>query len=839
MFKTIPLVSASILGIAAAAAASAQTGDSSEGGGIPDVIVTATRQQTSLQTTPIAITAVSSEALAERSLTDTADLGSIVPNATFREAQGAFGKGVTAFIRSIGQADTNLASEPGVAFYIDDMYYPLLFGSQFDLLDLDHVEVLRGPQGTLFGRNALAGAVSLVSKPPDLTQASAYAEVSTGSFDRIDLRGGINLPLSDNMAVRISGASRKRQGYQDRLDFRCEMIRRGTPQLAGNFPFSEGLDINTQDFTPRDCVVGHLGGEDSSAMRASMLIVASDRLRFTISGDWLQDDSENQADQLIAVNPATAAARSNIAAVTARYSIPGQTPFAYDNRFVTGNPYTTYATFGDPIPAGVPIPDGTANPYYNGTVLRGGLRYAAKSPVLNWGYSAKMVWGVADNIDLTVVAGYRKIDNVFSFDVDGSPLALETTRNNTGEDHRSGEVRLSGTSKLIDWVGGIFYYRGHGFVHTALASPYNNLVRLQNNLYEPDSKAAFANATIRPFEKLSFTLGLRYSDDEKPVTYRNRQDASPAGDIVFDVTPQDKRTDWKAGINYQFQDDLMAYISAATGFRLPSFNSRPFQATQVTQIPGDEIVSYELGTKSDFFDRKLRVNADIFYTDYKTRPTGVSGSEYQILNGAFAPGSNLTEPLPGGPAGSTRCRPLTAGEIASNTPGFACVPRTYYTNTPGKVKGFEAEVESRPFEHFSVTGSVGYSKVSAADIDARPVNRRQLGVPYWTGSAGMQYEIPAVLRGGSLTPRLDWFYTGSIANSGLATTYNQPAYSVFNTRFTWDSSERDVSVAVGVTNLFDKFYYRNFFIYQELGFPNVEAQPAPPREWFLTVRKNF
>ena len=838
MPRTRRFVAIPVLAVSLATVVCAQVPESSGDGGIPDVIVTATRQSTSLQSTPIAITAVTSEALAERSISTTADLGSIVPNATFREAQGAFGKGVTAFIRGIGQGDTNLASEPGVAYYIDDVYYPLIFGSMFDLLDLDRVEVLRGPQGTLFGRNALAGAINLIGKAPDLQKTSAYGEVTTGEFDRLDLRAGINLPLASNLGVRLSAAAKRRTGYQKRLDFRCEMIRRGTPELAGNFPFSEGLVIDTGNFQPGDCVIGHLGGEDTHAARAQILWEAAPRLSVTLTGDWTKDESENQADTLLAVNATTANGNTNLRNIANAYTVPGGPTFAYDNRFVTGDSYSTYATFGDPTPAGAVVPGTT---FYNGSVLRGGFRYRALSPVLNWGVSAKVIYGLTDKIDLTLVGGYRKVDTVFSFDVDASPLAVENTRNNTGEDHTSGEVRLSGTSNWIDWVGGLFYYRGHGFVHTTLVSPYNNLQRYQNNLYEPDSKAAYVNVTVRPLPRLAVTLGGRYSDDEKPVRYSNLQDATPSGNIVFGVTPADSRFDWKAGVSYDFAEDTMVYASAATGFRLPSFNSRPLQPSQVAQIPGDEILSYELGTKTDLLDRKLRINADVFYTDYKTRPAGVSGQEYLIgANGQPTPGQQLTVSFPTGGPGATTCRSLTAAEIANNTPGFQCIGRTYYVNTPGKVKGVEAEIEARPFERFSVGGSFGYAKFSSADLDAPTrVNRRLTGIPDWTGSAGMQYQALTPAIRGSLTPRLDWFYQGSIVYSATSKTYNQPAYSTFNGRVTYDNDDHDVSVSLGATNLLNKFYYRNFFIYQELGYPNVEAQPSPPREWFLTIRKSF
>ena len=235
--------------IAAAAPAWAQQAPTkNQDSGIADIIVTATRQATNMQDTPLAITAVTAETLNDRGLKSTADLSLAVPNATFRRVLGAFGPGVSAFIRGIGQSDTSLGAEPSVAYYVDDVYYPLLLGSNFDLLDIDHIEVLRGPQGTLFGRNSLAGAVNIVSKAPSLTESSAYVQATLGSYNRLDIRAGFNVPLTDTLGLSVSGVSKTRNGYQRMLDFRCEMERKGTPQLGGRLPYSGAIKLTTNNF---------------------------------------------------------------------------------------------------------------------------------------------------------------------------------------------------------------------------------------------------------------------------------------------------------------------------------------------------------------------------------------------------------------------------------------------------------------------------------------------------------------------------------------------------------------------------------------------------------------
>lgn len=814
-----------------ASAARTDTQRSSEPERIADIIVTATRQATNLQETPIAITAVTAEALEERGITNVADLTSVVPNAQFRRVQGAFGPGVSSFIRGIGSGDTSLAGEAAVAFYIDDVYYPLLLGANFDLLDIDRIEVLRGPQGTLFGRNSLAGAVNIVGRQPTTSETSGYVEATVGSFERLDVRAGINLPLSERAAVMVSGISKQREGYQKRLDFTCEMIRRGTPELAGSFPTSNVLVTNTPNFSADDCEIGRLGGEDVTAGRVSFLWEPSSSVRVTLNSDYIRDRSENVADSVVDIDPTRA--NNNVRTAAAFFGLQ------VDSRFMAGSPYTSYVTYEDRIPAGTVIP---GNSYYNGTTVngrptRGGYELPPHIDLTNWGISGKLVWELGNNIDLTAIVGYRSLEEIHTFDTDGTPLVVEHTVNDISNDYLNAEVRLSGTSDLLDWVAGAFYFDAEGIQHAAIISPSSGNQRKLFTTFDPNSKAVFANATIRPFgERLSFVLGGRYSEDEKVVNFSNLADTSPSPtDIRFYVVPEQEKFSWKLGANYQLNDYTLLYTSAASGNSLPGFNPRPLQTTQVYQFDGNDNVAYELGAKLDLFDRIVRLNLAAFYTDFKTRPSPIGGAEATLdANNQPVAGNQQLVPLPGGPAGSTMCSTQT---LPTNT-GIVCIGRTYYRNLPATVRGAELEYTITPVHSLIINGSVGYSKFMSPDIEARTVNRRQ-GNPFWTANAGIQYSFDAL--GGSLTPRLDWTYESSQVVSGTSTKYNHlmPARSLFNGRIAYDNTEHDFTVAVGVTNLFDKFYYVNVFDYQGIGFPQTDAQPARPRQWYVSLKKNF
>jgi iron complex outermembrane receptor protein len=849
MIKKIALSSASLCTLFLAGAAFAQSEDaqnspaatgpsapSPESRGIADIVVTATRQATNLQRTPIAITAVTAQALEERGVTNIGDLTSVVPNAQFRRVQGAFGPGVSAFIRGLGSGDTSLAGQPAVAFYIDDVYYPVLLGANFDLLDVDHVEVLRGPQGTLFGRNSLAGAINVVAKQPSTAEASGYAEVTTGRFNRIDLRAGFNLPLGENAAILVSGLSKKREGYQKQLDFTCEMNRRGTPQLAGRFPYTTPLQNSTRLDSVDNCAIGRYGGEDVRGGRGSVLWQPTPSVKLTISGDYLRDTSDNPADSVVDVDPTRA--NANMRSQAAYFGL------TIDQRFMTGDPYTTYVSYTDRIPACTVIP---GNTYYNGAVnergqcTRGGYALPNKNNLRNWGVAGKLNWDLGNNIALTGVLAYRDLAETHTFDTDGTPLVVEHVINNLKQSYTHAELRLAGKFDWMDWVVGGFYFDADGDQRASLIQASSGLQRQLHTTYAPNSKAVFANATVRPFgEDFGIVLGGRYADDKIDVNFSNISDVSyltRASDIVFQVVPARKKFSWKAGVNYQASSAALLYASAATGYSLPGYNTRPLQFTQVEQSSANEDIAYEIGAKIDLFDRRLRLNLAAFYTDFKNRPTTIAGAE-ALLNdaGQAQAGNQQLIPLPGGPEGSTQCSTTT---LPTST-GIVCLGRNYFRNQPATVRGAELEYTINPIENLVINGSVGWSKFMAPDIKARLVNRRQSN-PFWTANAGIQYRLEADAIGGSITPRLDWTYESSQIVSGTSTKYNylMPQRSLFNGRVSYDNQDLDFTLSLGVVNLFNKFYYRNVFDYQGLGYPQTDAQPAPPREWYLTLSKRF
>ncbi len=253
--------------------------------GLQEIVVTAQFRQQAAQDTPIAITAVDAKTLEARGQVMINEVAGEAPNVTLEPAPGTFGPALQAFIRGVGQADFNYASEPGVGIYVDDVYYSTLTGSIFDLLDLDHLEVLRGPQGTLAGMNSIGGAIKLYTKKPD-DQGGGYLNATYGSFNRTEFRGAGDFTLApDQLFVRISGVARHEDGYVTRYDYACT-------HPGANVPTA----VDTSN-----CELGTEGGVAYAAVRAALRWTPNEQLEVNLAADHTADNSQAAPSTLLYV----------------------------------------------------------------------------------------------------------------------------------------------------------------------------------------------------------------------------------------------------------------------------------------------------------------------------------------------------------------------------------------------------------------------------------------------------------------------------------------------------------------------------------------------------------
>ncbi len=392
-----------------------------ESGELQEVVVTAQFRQQDLQQTPIAITAVNAAMLEQRNQTDISQVASQAPNVTLQPNGAAFGSSMVAFIRGVGQTDFNLALEPGVGIYVDDVYYATLTGSVLDLLDLDRVEILRGPQGTLAGKNSIGGAIKLFSLRPT-GEGGGYLQATYGSLNRIDARGAGDVKLADNLFARLSFATKHHDGYVTRVDYAC------------THPGSNVITHSVGD----GCVLGKDGSQAFDAGRLALRWVASDAVEVNVAVDATNDQSGVQANTILRVNPGslgtlTYTAGKNGAPVVFSSDFVPHGEFSTDPNRANNNAYMSYGTYTSDASSFV----FGADPYAPITV-----------PPINhfksWGTSAEIEWNLADKLSLKSITAYRDYTNQFAEQTDASPVGVQILLQRQFHDQLSQELRLNG-----------------------------------------------------------------------------------------------------------------------------------------------------------------------------------------------------------------------------------------------------------------------------------------------------------------------------------------------------------------------------------------------------------
>jgi iron complex outermembrane receptor protein len=778
-----------VLGILAATAARAQTtpaaSSTASSDVLQEVVVTAQFRTQRLQDAPIAITAVNSAMLEARGDVNLVDVSNQAPNVNLRETGGAFGPGMSASIRGVGQADFDPALEPGVGIYIDDVYYPSLTGANFDLLDLDRVEILRGPQGVLGGRNSEGGAVKLYSQKPNQTDGGSI-EASWGSRDLIEFRGVGNMALiKDTLFLRVSAVDKKQNGYVTRYDYGCLYPNSGIPNSSQQ----------------SDCVSGKQGGKDYSAGRAALRWLANDNLEVNYSIDATIDDSEVAATVLQAVNPnASGAVASNT------YGVP------YTSAFVPPNPWSSYASFTDVRP------DGTV------------VNYAPTTHTKVWGNNLTADYRVTDLVSIKSITAYREFDSRWVEDNDISPLSGSLGAEHIWNHSFSQELRLNGTISLLDYtVGGYYFkqvstYATHQMLNyvgqfpsfvpglcsgttapTCIFEFYSN-----GDVVSASSYAGFLNGSLHLTDALTLNLGLRETKESKDYTYSR---VNVDGQTTLGLTSLNGFTgpysgskfDWRANLQYRWNDSLMTYLSASTGFKGGGINPRPFIPTQVVSFKPESLNAYEIGAKSDFFDRKVRVNVAAFYNKFKD-------IQLALLSCPQFSGGNAAEPC---------AAIINAGNA--------------------DIKGAEFETEVHPIGGLTADASVSYLGFKYTKIDPAtgiPLGSEAPGTIHWKWSTGIQYEY-TLLGGSSVTPRFDFSFTGGFnTNSITAPTNRVSGYHLGNARITWRSPEDTWEAALVGANVFNEVYFiSNFDLTASSG--SEYGLLAPPREFSIQVKRKL
>lgn len=800
---------------------------------LEEVVVTAQYIEQSAQEIPIAMTAISGETLEARGQTSTAMIGAQAPNVQLQPGPASQGNSLNAFIRGVGQADNSPALEPGVGIYIDDVYYSNVQGAVLELLDLERVEISRGPQGTLAGKNAIGGAIKMYSKRPD-EERNAFFEVSAGNFDARKLRGATNITLADGLYARVSGLYNKREGHVDNLDFGCAFPGLGVPSGTSS----------------SDCVLSSLGGIENQAARLALSWEASDTLTVDFTADFLDQENEPGANILTAVGPTLAPifnappSEENPLPLAWPWVNPGSPdlpptsvvpvfePALNPCIFITSpdaagacpelqqalggvynDGYTAFNTFSDPA---------------SGTILKQENVYE------NTSYAMNVDWDIADNMRVESISAYRNYELSYVDDADASPFSLTTQLNTQEHDAVSQEFRLSTiVNDSVSFVVGAFYQETETDIGGDIILPNSALHFVIDDTVETESFALFANTIWSISDRLEFSGGLRYSDDEKTFEFdRLNPDgvtAPIACDIVEvapgvsiinptsspnclvgginDTPPQvfsDDRIDYRAALSFFASEDATLFFSVASGYKAGGANARPFFAEQLLTHDSEEVTALEIGGKFDLLNNSLRLNASVFKNDYD-----------DVIVTLFNCTGVVDNPLFGSPC----FLPTNLGKA--------------------DVQGFELELDWAPIENLLIDGSFGYIDFEYTEVGGGlTTETQQPFTPEVTWSLGTQYDINSGI--GRITPRLDVYYQDDI--------FSQPSNSpstlvesrtLANASLTWASADELWSVTARVDNLTDEYYTDVAVDFTTGGNGYANAAPALPRTYSLAIRRNF
>ena len=784
---------------------------------LQEVVVTAQFRRQDIQQTPLAISAVTSEMMEAQGEKNIMDVVERVPGVTFNSGGLGGSQASAVSIRGIGQTDFNLAVEPGVGMYIDDVYYGTIYGSLLKLLDLDRVEVLRGPQGTLAGKNSEGGAIKLFTKQPS-GQDDGYLEATYGSYNHREFRGGADWTLvPDKLFIRVSGLGETSDGFVTRYDYQCftgkAPIQNFDPGVVGAFS-PGGTTLNFQPASSQQggtpgCELGRDGGVDVTAFRLALRYDVSDNAHDTLSYDTTIDRSGPPASVLLAQG----------------------TVYGPGYNLLAGSPN---------LAASFVTPRGS---YYNFATYVGLAgtpgQYAVnpENSLDSWGIGNTLAVTLPGDVSVTAISAGRHLQQSSTADDAPSPLSLQLNHWVVDYTQYSQELRISGSvGKLIDWTVGGFYFDSNALqggrigLDGAAASPggvpfFTPVDFLFNDPVHVNSKAGFSHLELHATDDLTLTGGVRYTTDYKRYVYTRTAPAgftaaeSPAAAAVGiedSITALNvaaapftsSRFDYSATADYRLTQDVHAYFEYATGFKGGGVNPRPFYVQQIQTFGPETVDSYELGFKSDLLDHHARVNASLFYEKYNDMQLTLYSCPQFV------------------PAGAPPNCYLPANVGTAN------------------IKGAELETEVRAFGNLSFDGSASYLDFHYDSVDPAAgiaLTDKAPFTPRLKFDVGMQYAAH-LGSAGTLTPRIDWLYVSEQYSEAQNAPFNRlPPYAVTNMRLTYRDAADKWELALQASNVFNKYYFVN------MAGGNLASDPAqtqtgflaPPREYAIILRRNL
>ncbi|MBO9669922.1 MAG: TonB-dependent receptor [Sphingobium sp.] len=755
--------------------AKAATAESAEEDVSPDIIVTAERRATSLQSTPLSIVAVTGETIAAKGIQNLQDLSHFTPNLSISPTRGGGNSAANFVIRGISGGG-GATGERGVGLYVDGIYMPRTSGAVLRVIDVDRVEVLRGPQGTLFGRNSTGGAIRIFSKQPT-DQFEGSIQATVGNFDHNDLIGMVNVPVANGIAIRAQGAYLHEDGY----------VSRGTQMLGKQESFIGRVQMRAELAPGLTATAGFL--YDNSKSNATPWVFKTFDMNPGIEGliQGGYGDLINDAFKKAGQGP--------LAAYNDPRLVKG--PYQAPDICLIDNFHPDYSSACDQ--------------YSNDEF---------------WQADLNVGWEISDTVKLQSITGYSRLKHtaVTDWELIGAEMRYENV--NSRVFYQEVQLNAALFDDKVDLVTGGSYF--HEFSNTPGDSLFpgsyilnrrttSNYQGLTPNGYSlpqfmgnpPDSDGGlyyrtisytkqkssswglFASATWHITDQLNLTGGLRQAWDHKdysqtryapPATAYQAPDFTPApgtGSTTVSAGSPFKALDYRATLDYHVTKDVMAYATVSKAYKAGSYSytilstlTGAAQSAVIKPIPNEKVVNYEAGLRMTLFGGRLRLNPTAFIMDYTDRQSAIR--------------VNCT-------IGSNGC-PAVGFNIMLQDQGNA------------RIKGFELDGQLVVARGLTIDGSLGLTDYSLSNAPAGTTHLYP-DIPTPTYNVGANYTVHGGF--GKATFNVNYAYVGKqsvypddTADSG----YILPSYSLVNARLVVTPEAVPVTITVYANNLFDKVY---------------------------------
>ncbi|MEM9529426.1 MAG: TonB-dependent receptor [Pseudomonadota bacterium] len=770
--------------VMAGALSAPATAQESEGGALSslleEVVVTARKRQESQQDIPVAVSAFTGASLDVRGIVNVSEIGRITPNMNYQNNPVAGGSSsvATVYIRGIGQRDFLGTIDNGVGFYVDDVLIARTVGAVIDLLEIDRVEVLRGPQGTLFGRNNVGGSVNVHTRRPD-SQRRGYIDGQVGTDGLFRVRASIDAPINERVRTQFSALYGRQDGYVDRP--------------AGD----------------------DLGNRNVQAGRAVLEADLSDRVTLSLIADLSQEDDNGPAFTLHdagTLAPGGFSGFYNNVLNPGRCAYPGglssTDPICYNDQYVSDS-----------------VNLGTAPTF---------------SDTTTWGVRLGLDWTLSDTLGLRSITAVRDLDAQFARDSDASPNTLVHFFDDFQSEQLSQELQLSASlwDDRVEWINGLYYFDEEGSNLNLLEFAIANFQSGAD--FETESRALFSQATIGVTDRFDITLGGRYTREEKRfnpdqivgpnfigIPYLDSSGSCVAQDepanlaagtpgLIVDIPaaacpvrnlplgPNSRKTnEFNPMVNlaYRVGDTSLIYATYSEGFRSGGFVQRVFPPLPEVPDFGPEFVdSFELGYKFESNDGRFLFNAAAFFTDYtdiqvRTERPGFVGELEDNIGDAEISGIELESVL--------QLSPDTVLEFSYG-----------YTDAEYTAIRVEAPLRS------TVSIDDSFDHVPEHNIAAALSREFSLG------------------NGSSLVGRIDANHSSDYANDpDNSLSIFTPNVTLVNASLRWLAAAGTWSVTLGAKNITDEEYVLTGYLNEAIG--HAERIYDRGFQWYLASRWEF